>query len=191
MGAYSFGEHEQTWVTDGLFTELRQELVTNKHIKRQTSFSGIYRDWSNWCNLLTCTHKTLTKLLEVFSTHTVTVEYFGKVAKVRKTYLSGVTVWLGKELEGSIVLWPHTATTAKVFCSMRNNSQTAERIQSERAHRGETYLVLGDVWHKASQRLAGKCIVRKRKHRLESVHRQKSSHKLRVNSFSSEPKDLQ
>lgn len=50
--------------------------------------------------------------------------------------------------------------------------------------------MLGDLWHKASQRLAGKCIVRKRKHRLESVHRQKSSHKLRVNSFSSEPKDL-
>lgn len=34
-------------------------------------------------NVLTRTHKTLIKLLEVFSTHTVTVEYFGKVAKVR------------------------------------------------------------------------------------------------------------
>lgn len=91
----------------------------------------------------------------------------------------------------SIVLWPHTATIAKVFRTLRNNSQPAERIQSGRAHRGETYLLLGGMWHKASQRLAGKCIVRKRKHRPGSAHRQKSSHKLRGNSFSSEPKDLQ
>lgn len=89
----------------------------------------------------------------------------------------------------NIVLWPDTGTTAKVSHILRKSSQPAERIQSRRACRGET--VLGDVWHEASQRLAGKCIVRKGKHRLGSFHRQKSSHKLRVNSFSSDPKDLQ
>lgn len=86
-------------------------------------------------------------------------------------------------------MWLDTATIAKISHILRNSSWPAERIQSGRAHRGET--VLGDVWHEASQRLAGKCIVRKGKHRLGSVHRQKSSHKLRVNSFSSDPKDLQ
>lgn len=108
----------------------------------------------------------------------------GQIGFARHHYLTG------EGTEGVIFLWPDTATTAKVSCILRNGSRPAGRIQSGRARREKTYLVLGGVWHEASQRLAGRCIVRKGKHRLGSVHRQKSSHKLRVNSFSSDPKDL-
>lgn len=57
------------------------------------------------------------------------------------------------------VLWPDTDSIAQAFHMLRNGEQPAEIIHSRKASKGETGLVLCDVWHEALQRLAAMCIV--------------------------------